>query len=149
MPEADEINEVVLNPAELRIDTFRASGAGGQHMNKTESAIRITHLPTGIVVECQDWALAAQKQRAGIRACSAHPRQAGARAAAEDGLDAQVPDRLGRPLGAHPHLQLPQGRITDHRINLTLYKIERIMDGELDELIDALAHEYQAEQPRA
>ena len=146
MPEADEIAEVVLNPAELRIDTFRASGAGGQHINKTDSAIRITHLPTGIVVECQD-----------DRSQHKNKAQAMSVLAARI-MDIQLRERQSREAATRKSLigsgdrserirtyNFPQGRVTDHRINLTLYKIEQIMDGDLDELVGALMAEHQAE----
>ena len=147
LPEADAIDDVVLNPAELRIDTFRASGAGGQHVNKTESAIRVTHLPTGIVVECQD-SRSQHKNRekalgvlaARIRDKQLRERQA--KTASTRKLLIGSGDRSGRIRTYN----FPQGRVTDHRINLTLYKIDRIMDGELDELIGALSAEQQAEQ---
>ena len=147
LPEADAVGEVVLNPAELRIDTYRASGAGGQHVNKTDSAIRITHLPTGIVVECQD-------------SRSQHKN----RASALSVLAARIKDKQEKELAAKTAFtrksligsgdrserirtyNFPQGRVTDHRINLTLYKIDRIMDGELDDVVKALAAEHQAEQ---
>jgi peptide chain release factor 1 len=147
LPEADTISEVVLNPAELRIDTFRASGAGGQHVNKTESAIRVTHLPTGIVVECQD-SRSQHKNREkalGVLAARIRDKQ-------ESEQQAKTASTRKLLIGSGDRSQrirtynFPQGRVTDHRINLTLYKIDRIMDGELDELIDALAHEHQAEQ---
>ncbi len=147
LPEADAINEVVLNPAELRIDTFRASGAGGQHVNKTESAIRVTHLPTGIVVECQD-SRSQHKNREkalGVLAARIRDKQMSeqqAKTASTRKLLIGSGDRSQRIRTYN----FPQGRVTDHRINLTLYKIERIMDGELDELLDALAAEHQAEQ---
>ena len=147
LPEADAINEVVLNPAELRVDTFRASGAGGQHVNKTDSAIRVTHLPTGIVVECQDSRSQHKNREKALSVLAARIR------------DKQVSEQQAKTASTRKSLigsgdrsqrirtyNFPQGRVTDHRINLTLYKIERIMDGELDEIIDALAHEYQAEQ---
>ena len=147
LPEADAINEVVLNPAELRIDTFRASGAGGQHVNKTESAIRVTHLPTGIVVECQDSRSQHKNREKALGVLAARIR------------DKQLREQQAKTASTRKSLigsgdrserirtyNFPQGRVTDHRINLTLYKIDRIMDGELDELIGALAAEHQAEQ---
>ncbi|HEX9684300.1 MAG TPA: peptide chain release factor 1 [Burkholderiales bacterium] len=146
MPEADEIADVVLNPAELRVDTYRASGAGGQHVNKTDSAVRITHLPTGIVVECQD-DRSQHKNRARALAILAARIK-----------DKQLSEQRARLAATRKSLigsgdrserirtyNFPQGRVTDHRINLTLYKIDRIMDGELDELISALSAEHQAE----
>jgi len=147
MPEADELAEVVVNPAELRIDTFRASGAGGQHVNKTDSAVRVTHLPTGIVVECQD-------DR------SQHKNKAQALALLAARLkDKQTRERQAKEAATRKSLigsgdrsdrirtyNFPQGRVTDHRINLTLYKIAQIMDGDLDELVNALVTEHQTEQ---
>jgi peptide chain release factor 1 len=147
MPEADEIAEVVLNPAELRIDTYRASGAGGQHVNKTESAVRVTHLPTGIVAECQD-DRSQHKNRARALAILAarikdlQTREQQAKTAATRKSLIGSGDRSERIRTYN----FPQGRVTDHRINLTLYKIDRIMEGELDELISALTTEHQAEQ---
>jgi peptide chain release factor 1 len=147
MPEADEIANVVLNPAELRVDTFRASGAGGQHVNKTDSAVRVTHLPTGIVVECQD-DRSQHKNRARALAILAarikdkQLREQQLKTAATRKLLIGSGDRSERIRTYN----FPQGRVTDHRINLTLYKIERIMDGDLDELLSALAAEHQAEQ---
>jgi peptide chain release factor 1 len=147
LPEADAVNDVVLNPAELRIDTFRASGAGGQHVNKTESAIRVTHLPTGIVVECQDSRSQHKNREKALGVLAARIR------------DKQQREQQAKTASARKSLigsgdrserirtyNFPQGRVTDHRINLTLYKIDRIMDGELDELIDGLAAEHQTEQ---
>jgi peptide chain release factor 1 len=147
LPEADALNDVVLNPAELRIDTFRASGAGGQHVNKTESAIRVTHLPTGIVVECQDSRSQHKNREKALGVLAARIR------------DKQVREQQAKTASTRKSLigsgdrserirtyNFPQGRVTDHRINLTLYKIDRIMDGELDELADALAAEHQTEQ---
>jgi peptide chain release factor 1 len=147
LPEADAVNEVALNPAELRIDTFRASGAGGQHVNKTESAIRVTHLPTGIVVECQDSRSQHKNREKALGVLAARIR------------DKQMSEQQAKTASTRKSLigsgdrsqrirtyNFPQGRVTDHRINLTLYKIERIMDGELDELINALATEHQTEQ---
>jgi peptide chain release factor 1 len=147
LPEADEVAEVVLNPAELRIDTFRASGAGGQHVNKTDSAIRITHLPTGIVVECQDdRSQHRNKARAmsvlAARIMDQQTRAAQAKEAATRKSLVGSGDRSERIRTYN----FPQGRITDHRINLTLYKIDAIMDGDLDDLVGALAAEHQAEQ---
>ena len=147
IPEADPIADITINPADLRIDTFRASGAGGQHINKTDSAVRITHLPTGLVVECQD-------DR------SQHRNRASAMAVlASRLLDRQRQERHSKEAAHRKSLigsgdrserirtyNFPQGRVTDHRINLTLYKIDAIMDGELDDVVTALAQEWQAEQ---
>jgi peptide chain release factor 1 len=147
MPEADEIMDVVLNPAELRVDTFRASGAGGQHINKTDSAVRITHLPTGIVVECQDGRSQHKNKAQAMSVLAARIRdrqtqeQQSKQAATRKSLIG-TGDRSGRIRTYN----FPQGRITDHRINLTLYKIEQIMDGDLNELCSALVSEHQAEQ---
>jgi peptide chain release factor 1 len=147
MPEADEIEDVALNPAELRIDTFRASGAGGQHINKTDSAVRITHLPTGIVVECQDGRSQHKNKAQAMSVLAARIRdkqmqeQQSKQAATRKSLIG-TGDRSGRIRTYN----FPQGRITDHRINLTLYKIEQIMDGDLNELCSALLAEHQAEQ---
>ena len=147
LPELDEVDEVAINPAELRIDTYRSSGAGGQHVNKTDSAVRITHLPSGIVVECQD-ERSQHKNRSRAMALlqgAAAGRRAGA-AAECAGADAR---RLQVGSGDRSErirtYNFPQGRVTDHRINLTLYKLAQIMDGQLDELIAALQQEYQAE----
>src|SRR5438105_22674 len=147
LPEADAIDDVVLNPAELRTDTFRASGAGGQHVNKTESAIRVTHLPTGIVVECQDSRSQHKNREKALGVLAARIRdkqlrEQQAKTASTRKLLIGSGDRSGRIRTYN----FPQGRVTDHRINLTLYKIDRIMDGELDELIGALSAEQQAEQ---
>jgi len=147
MPEADEIMDVVLSPAELRIDTFRASGAGGQHINKTDSAVRITHLPTNIVVECQDGRSQHKNKAQAMSVLAARIRdkqmqeQQSKQAATRKSL-VGTGDRSGRIRTYN----FPQGRVTDHRINLTLYKIEQIMDGELNELCSALISEHQAEQ---
>jgi peptide chain release factor 1 len=147
LPEADEVSDVVLNPAELRIDTFRASGAGGQHINKTDSAVRITHLPTGIVVECQDdrsqhrnKAQAMSVLAARIKDVQVRSQQA--KQAAERKSLVGSGDRSERIRTYN----FPQGRVTDHRINLTLYKIDQIMDGDLEPLVSALVAEHQAEQ---
>ncbi len=147
MPEADEIMDVVLNPAELRIDTYRASGAGGQHINKTDSAVRITHLPTNIVVECQDGRSQHKNKAQAMSVLAARIRdkqmqEQQSKQAATRKLLIGSGDRSGRIRTYN----FPQGRITDHRINLTLYKIEQIMDGDLNELCSALISEHQAEQ---
>jgi peptide chain release factor 1 len=146
MPEADALDAVVLNPAEMRIDTFRASGAGGQHVNKTESAIRVTHLPTGIVVECQDSRSQHKNREKALGVLAAkirdkQQREQQAKTASARKLLIGSGDRSERIRTYN----FPQGRVTDHRINLTLHKIDRIMDGELDDLLDALAAEQQAE----
>jgi peptide chain release factor 1 len=147
MPEADEIGEVIINPAEIRIDTFRASGAGGQHINKTDSAVRVTHLPTGIVVECQD-DRSQHKNKAqalSVLAARIKDKQLRERQAKEAATRKSLVGSGDRSERIRTY-NFPQGRVTDHRINLTLYKIEHIMDGEMDDLINALIAEHQTEQ---
>ena len=146
MPEADELEEIQLNPADLRIDTFRASGAGGQHINKTDSAVRITHLPTGMVVECQDGrsqhANKAQAMKVlAARLNDAQKREAQAKEAAERKSLIGSGDRSER-IRTYNY---PQGRVTDHRINLTLHKLDFVMDGDMEEITAALIAEHQAE----
>lgn len=146
MPEADELAEIELNPNDLRIDTFRASGAGGQHINKTDSAVRITHLPTGMVVECQDGRSQHANKAQAMKVLAARlndkqKREAHAKESAERKSLIGSGDRSER-IRTYNY---PQGRVSDHRINLTLYKIDSIMDGDLGEIIDALATEHQAE----
>ena len=146
MPEADEVGEITINPADLRIDTYRASGAGGQHINKTDSAIRITHLPTGLVVECQD-DRSQHRNRAqamGVLAARLKDRETQAQHALEASTRKSLIGSGDRSDRIRTY-NFPQGRITDHRINLTLYKIDAMMDGDLTELFDALAAEHQAE----
>jgi peptide chain release factor 1 len=147
MSEADEIGEVAVNPADLRIDTFRSSGAGGQHVNKTDSAVRITHLPSGIVVECQD-DRSQHKNKAqalSLLAARLKDRQMRERQAKEAATRKSLIGSGDRSDRIRTY-NFPQGRVTDHRINLTLYKIGQIMDGELDELVNALIAEHQTEQ---
>jgi len=147
MPEADEVEDVNINPADLRIDTFRASGAGGQHINKTDSAVRITHLPSGIVVECQDDRSQHKNKAQALKVLAARIK------------DVQLREQQSKEAATRKSLigsgdrserirtyNYPQGRMTDHRINLTLYKLDFIMDGDLTELTNALAAEHQAEQ---
>jgi len=146
MPEADEVEDVNINPADLRIDTFRASGAGGQHINKTDSAVRLTHLPTGIVVECQDDRSQHKNKAQALKVLAARIK------------DVQLREQQSKEAATRKSLigsgdrserirtyNFPQGRMTDHRINLTLYKLDFIMDGDLTELTNALAAEHQAE----
>ncbi|WP_028996456.1 peptide chain release factor 1 [Azohydromonas australica] len=147
MPEPDEAEEVTLNPAELRIDTFRASGAGGQHINKTDSAVRVTHLPTGLVAECQDDRSQHRNKAKALAVLAARLRdkesseRAAKEAATRKGLigSGDRSDRIRT-------YNFPQGRLTDHRINLTLYKLGAVMDGELDDVIAALQAARAAEQ---
>jgi peptide chain release factor 1 len=147
LPEPDEVEATDLNPAELRVDTFRASGAGGQHVNKTDSAIRITHIPTGLVVECQD-----ERSQHKNRSRAMALMKAKLLAAEQEKRDSDVARDRKLQVGTGDRSErirtynFPQGRVTDHRINLTLYKLADIMQGRLDELMDALQHEYQAEQ---
>ena len=145
-PEIDDSIEIEINPADLRIDTFRASGAGGQHINKTDSAVRITHLPTGMVVECQDGrsqhANKAQAMKVlAARLNDAQKREAQAKEAAERKSLIGSGDRSER-IRTYNY---PQGRVTDHRINLTLHKLDFVMDGDLEEITNALIAEHQAE----
>ena len=146
LPEVDVDTTVEINAADLRIDTYRASGAGGQHINKTDSAVRITHLPTGIVVECQDDRSQHRNKAQAMSVLAARIR------------DAQIREQQSKLASDRRSLigsgdrserirtyNYPQGRITDHRINLTLYKIEAITDGDMEELINALSNEHQAD----
>jgi peptide chain release factor 1 len=150
MPVPDEIDSIELNPADLKVDTFRASGAGGQHVNKTDSAIRITHLPTNTVVECQD-ERSQHKNRARAmsllkaRLLDAERSKQSAERSEVRRLQVGSGDRSQR-IRTYNY---PQGRITDHRINLTLYRLPEIMQGDMAELIDALNREYQADQLQA
>ena len=146
MPEADEVEDVNINPADLRIDTYRASGAGGQHINKTDSAVRITHLPTGIVVECQDDRSQHKNKASAMKVLAARIKDVQLRA--QQSQEAATRKSL---IGSGDRSErirtynFPQGRMTDHRINLTLYKLDFIMDGDLTDLTNALAAEHQAE----
>ena len=146
LPEADEVSDVVINPAEIRIDTFRASGAGGQHINKTDSAVRITHLPTGIVVECQDDRSQHKNKAQAMSVLVARIKDAEVRA-----QQSKIASERRSLIGSGDRSErirtynYPQGRITDHRINLTLYKIDAITEGDMDELINALVAEHQAD----
>ena len=147
MPEADDATAIAINPSEVRVDTFRASGAGGQHINKTDSAVRLTHIPTGIVVECQDGRSQHKNKEQAWRVLAARikdkqTREQQAKEAAERKSLIGSGDRSERIRTYN----FPQGRVTDHRINLTLYKIDFIMDGDLAELTGALVNEHQAEQ---
>jgi peptide chain release factor 1 len=147
LPELDEIVAVDLNPAELRIDTFRASGAGGQHVNKTDSAIRITHLPTGVVVECQD-----ERSQHKNRSRAMSLLKARLMAAERERRDKAEAHARKLQVGSGDRSErirtynFPQGRVTDHRINLTLYKLADVMNGRLDDLIQPLQQEFQAEE---
>jgi len=146
MAEADPIADISINPADIRIDTFRASGAGGQHINKTDSAVRITHLASGLVVECQD-DRSQHRNRAQAMAVLASrllDRERRERQQKEASMRKSLVGSGDRSERIRTY-NFPQGRVTDHRINLTLYKIDAIMDGELGELIVALAQEHQAE----
>lgn len=147
MPEADEVGDVVINPADIRIDTFRASGAGGQHVNKTDSAVRIVHAPTGIVVECQD-DRSQHKNKARAMALLAAKIKDQELLAQQSKTAAERKSLIGSGDRSERirTYNFPQGRVTDHRINLTLYKIQFIMDGDLDEIISALMSEHQADQ---
>nr|WP_144832776.1 peptide chain release factor 1 [Cupriavidus gilardii] len=147
MPEADELTEIQINPADLRVDTFRASGAGGQHINKTDSAVRLTHLPTGIVVECQDDRSQHRNKDKAMKVLATRLKDMQLREAqAKEASTRRNLIGSGDRSDRIRTYNFPQGRVTDHRINLTLYKIDMIMDGDLDELVNALAAEHQADQ---
>jgi peptide chain release factor 1 len=146
LPELDEVDEITLNPADLRIDTYRSSGAGGQHVNKTDSAIRITHVPTGIVVECQDERSQHKNRSRAMsllrsRLLQAEQQKQAAQQAQERKLQVGSGDRSER-IRTYNY---PQGRVTDHRINLTIYQLPAVMEGALDEVIGPLQQEWQAE----
>jgi len=147
MPEADEIGVIEINKADLREDTFRASGAGGQHVNKTDSAIRLTHLPSGVVVECQD-----ERSQHKNRARAMSLLQAKLMDMAQREQQAEQAETRRNLVGSGDRSErirtynFPQGRITDHRINLTLYKLDEVMEGLLEQLVDPLVQEHQADQ---
>lgn len=148
MPEVDDVGDVNINSADLRVDTFRSSGAGGQHVNTTDSAIRITHLPTGVVVECQEERSQHKNRAKAMSLLAARLKQS-----AEDAQRQSQADERRSLVGSGDRSErirtynYPQGRITDHRINLTLYKLNEVVSGEqLGDVIDPLIHEYQAEQ---
>ncbi len=147
IPESEEVQMIEINTADLRIDTFRASGAGGQHVNKTDSAIRLTHIPTGTVVECQD-----ERSQHKNRARAMSLLQARIYDAEKQKQDAEQAAERKSLVGGGDRSErirtynFPQGRLTDHRINLTLYKLDEIMQGNLGQVVDPLMHEYQAEQ---
>src|SRR5688572_266346 len=147
LPEQEEIEDVDINPADLRIDTYRASGAGGQHVNKTDSAIRITHLPTGIVVECQD-----ERSQHKNRSRALSLLRARLLAAEQEKQQREQAQSRKLQVGSGDRSErirtynFPQARVTDHRINLTLYRLADIMEGKLEDIVDPLTQEHQAEQ---
>ncbi len=147
LPEADELDAIEINPSDLRVDTFRASGAGGQHVNKTDSAIRITHLPTGVVVECQD-----ERSQHKNRAKAMSMLSSRLLAAQESQAKEEESEARRNLVGSGDRSErirtynFPQGRMTDHRINLTLYKLDEIMEGDLNQVVEPLNNEYQADQ---
>ena len=146
MPEAEAVDEIEINKADLRVDTYRASGAGGQHVNKTDSAVRLTHLPTGIVVECQD-----ERSQHKNRARALSLLQAKLLTSAQDKVAEEQAEQRRNLVGTGDRsdrirtYNFPQGRLTDHRINLTLYKLAEVMEGDLDAVIGPLRQEYQAD----
>ncbi|MDR9439304.1 MAG: peptide chain release factor 1 [Halomonas sp.] len=148
MPEADEVGDIDIDTGDLRVDTFRSSGAGGQHVNTTDSAIRITHLPTGVVVECQEERSQHKNRAKAMSLLAARLKQSAVASQRQQQADARRSlvgsgDRSERIRTYN----FPQGRITDHRINLTLYKLNEVVSGEqLDDVVEPLIHEYQAEQ---
>ena len=146
MPEADEMEEININKADLRIDTFRSSGAGGQHVNKTDSAIRIVHIPTGLVVECQDERSQHKNRARAMSLLATKLKQA-----QEDAAHKSLSDERRSLVGSGDRSErirtynYPQGRVTDHRINLTLYSLDAIMQGDLNPVVQPLSNEYQAD----
>ncbi len=146
LPESEEISAVEINPSDLRIDTYRSSGAGGQHVNKTDSAVRIVHLPTGVVVECQDERSQHKNKARAMSLLSA--KLLAARQSAQQQASASLRRDLVGSGDRSERIRtynFPQGRVTDHRINLTLYRLDEIMNGDLDELLQALRTEHQAD----
>jgi len=147
MPEVSEVEAIEIKSADLKVDTFRASGAGGQHVNKTDSAIRLTHLPTGVVVECQD-----ERSQHKNRARAMSLLQSRLLSAEQEKQDAEQAETRRSLVGSGDRSErirtynYPQGRVTDHRINLTLYKLDYLMEGELNMIIEPLVNEYQADQ---
>ena len=147
LPETEDVGEVEINSKDLRVDTFRASGAGGQHVNKTDSAIRLTHLPTGIVVECQD-----ERSQHKNRARAMSLLKARLRDAEVHKRETETAEKRKSLVGSGDRSErirtynFPQGRVTDHRINLTLYKLSEILEGGLDDVVEPLSNEFQAEQ---
>ena len=146
MPEVDEVEQIDINPADLKVDTFRASGAGGQHVNKTDSAIRITHLPTGTVVECQD-----ERSQHKNRARAMSLLQSRLLNAQQEKQNSEQAEQRRNLIGSGDRSErirtynFPQGRMTDHRINLTLYKLQEILEGDMNQIVDPLRNEYQAD----
>jgi peptide chain release factor 1 len=147
LPEADELDEIEINKADLRVDTYRASGAGGQHVNKTDSAVRLTHLPSGIVVECQD-----ERSQHKNKARAMSLLQAKLVSGAQDKQAAEQAEERRSLVGTGDRsdrirtYNFPQGRLTDHRINLTLYKLSEVMEGDLSAVVEPLRQEHQADQ---
>lgn len=147
LPEPDELEEIEVNPSDLRVDTYRAAGAGGQHVNKTDSAVRLTHLPSGIVVECQD-----ERSQHKNRARAMALLQAKLMDAERSRREAAQAQNRRLQVGSGDRSErirtynFPQGRVTDHRVNLTLYRLDEILAGDLDQVIEPLAAEYQADQ---
>ena len=146
LPEVDEVEEIDINPADLRIDTFRASGAGGQHVNKTDSAIRITHVPTGVVVECQD-----DRSQHKNKASAMNLLKSRLLSAEREKQESKQAESRRSLVGSGDRSErirtynFPQGRVTDHRINLTLYKLDQVMEGDVDQVIEPLIQEHQAD----
>lgn len=147
LPEADEVGDIDIRTEDLRIDTYRSSGAGGQHVNTTDSAVRITHIPTGVVVECQD-----ERSQHKNKAKAMAVLQARLLSSAQEAQQKETSDARRNLVGSGDRSErirtynYPQGRVTDHRINLTLYKLNEVMSGDLDEVVQPLINEHQADQ---
>ena len=147
LPEADELDEIEINPNDIEVDTYRASGAGGQHVNKTSSAIRITHIPTGIVVTCQDQRSQHKNREKAMRVLKTKLNEIERRK-----RDSEVAENRKAQVGTGDRSErirtynIPQRRVTDHRIGYTLYRIEEFLNGEMDEILDALITSHQAEK---